>query len=164
MYQPCRPPSRRQWDAASEQMRRPSPSALPDPSSTPKLRATDAARELAADTLRQALAEGSLTIDETEQRLEAIYAARDHNELDLVLSDLPQQQRATRARAASRRAHLAPPMSLWPVLIAALAAAALVGALFGAHIIWPLWPVAFIAARRFWWRRRPGRWRAFTGG
>jgi hypothetical protein len=53
------------------------------------LRASDSDREQVADRLRHAMAEGRLTGDELEQRLEALYAARTYGELGAVLADLP---------------------------------------------------------------------------
>jgi hypothetical protein len=42
-----------------------------------------------AERLRHATAEGRLTADELEERLEALYAARTYGELDTLVSDLP---------------------------------------------------------------------------
>ena len=43
----------------------------------PELRATDADRERVAEQLRGAAAQGQLTFDELEERLDAAYAAQD---------------------------------------------------------------------------------------
>ncbi|WP_335940360.1 DUF1707 SHOCT-like domain-containing protein [Streptomyces sp. PTD5-9] len=53
------------------------------------MRASDAERERIAETLREALAEGRLEMDEFEQRLEAAYKARTHRELEPLVRDLP---------------------------------------------------------------------------
>jgi len=53
------------------------------------LRASDSDREHAAERLRQATAEGRLSADELEERLEALYGARTYGELDALLADLP---------------------------------------------------------------------------
>jgi hypothetical protein len=50
---------------------RPRPSAA-----TPELRASDADRELVAERLRDALAEGRLDMEEFGERLDAAYQAR----------------------------------------------------------------------------------------
>ncbi|MEU5715604.1 DUF1707 domain-containing protein [Streptomyces sp. NPDC020403] len=53
------------------------------------MRASDAERERVAETLRDAVAEGRLEMDEFEQRLDAAYRARTHGELEPLVSDLP---------------------------------------------------------------------------
>lgn len=58
-------------------------------SERPDMRASDAERERIAETLRDAVAEGRLQMDEFEQRLDAAYKARTHGELVPLVSDLP---------------------------------------------------------------------------
>ncbi|MFG3285779.1 DUF1707 domain-containing protein [Streptomyces sp. NPDC048111] len=53
------------------------------------MRASDAERERVAESLRDALAEGRLDMEEFEQRLEAAYTARTHGELEPLVRDLP---------------------------------------------------------------------------
>jgi hypothetical protein len=53
------------------------------------LRASDADREQVAERLRHATAEGRLSGDELEERLEALYASRTYGELDALLVDIP---------------------------------------------------------------------------
>ncbi|MFJ8444606.1 DUF1707 domain-containing protein [[Kitasatospora] papulosa] len=53
------------------------------------MRASDAERERVAETLREAVAEGRLEMDEFEQRLEATFKARTHGELVPLVRDLP---------------------------------------------------------------------------
>jgi Domain of unknown function (DUF1707) len=53
------------------------------------LRASDSDREKAAERLHHAMAEGRLSGEELEQRLEALYAARTYGELDALLADIP---------------------------------------------------------------------------
>ncbi|MER5895658.1 DUF1707 domain-containing protein [Streptomyces sp. NPDC001876] len=53
------------------------------------MRASDAERERVAETLREAVAEGRLEMDEFEQRLDATYKARTHGELEPLVRDLP---------------------------------------------------------------------------
>jgi len=53
------------------------------------LRASDSDREQVADRLHHAMAEGRLSENELEQRLEALYAARTYGELDALHADLP---------------------------------------------------------------------------
>ncbi|MGC5342237.1 DUF1707 SHOCT-like domain-containing protein [Streptomyces sp. DT171] len=53
------------------------------------MRASDAERERIAETLREAVAEGRLEMEEFEQRLDAAYKARTHGELVPLVRDLP---------------------------------------------------------------------------
>ncbi|MEU9761174.1 DUF1707 domain-containing protein [Streptomyces sp. NPDC047987] len=53
------------------------------------MRASDAERERIAETLREAVAEGRLDMEEFEQRLDAAYKARTHGELEPLVRDLP---------------------------------------------------------------------------
>lgn len=53
------------------------------------LRSSDSDRERVAERLRQAMAEGRLSEDELEQRLQALLTARTYGELDALLADLP---------------------------------------------------------------------------
>ena len=62
--------------------------AVPEPGH--HLRASDADRERVAEVLRQAAGEGRLTLEELDQRLDAVYAAKTYAELDPVTHDLPQ--------------------------------------------------------------------------
>lgn len=58
-------------------------------SDLPDMRASDAERERVAETLREAVAEGRLEMEEFEHRLEAAYKARTHGELEPLVRDLP---------------------------------------------------------------------------
>ncbi|WP_457519178.1 DUF1707 domain-containing protein [Streptomyces sp. TE33382] len=53
------------------------------------MRASDAERERIAETLREAVAEGRLEMEEFEQRLDAAFKARTHGELEPLVRDLP---------------------------------------------------------------------------
>ncbi len=53
------------------------------------MRASDAERERIAEALREAVAEGRLTMEEFEERLEAAYKAKTHGELEPLVRDLP---------------------------------------------------------------------------
>jgi hypothetical protein len=59
-----------------------------------ELLASDAERELAVTRLKEASAEGRLTLDELVQRTEAAYAARTHGELLQATSGLPEKAAA----------------------------------------------------------------------
>jgi hypothetical protein len=56
---------------------------------SPGIRISDADRERAAARLRQALAEGRITLDELEERLAVVYAARYAGDLLPPFADLP---------------------------------------------------------------------------
>ncbi len=74
-----------------------SPAPLPknEPAQAPgtdlaaELRASDADRERVAELLRDAYAEGRLTVDEHAERIEAVYNARTFGELEPLTRDLP---------------------------------------------------------------------------
>ncbi|MEV0091809.1 DUF1707 domain-containing protein [Streptomyces sp. NPDC050738] len=58
-------------------------------SELPEMRASDAERERVAESLREAVAEGRLDMEEFENRLDAAYKARTHGELEPLVRDLP---------------------------------------------------------------------------
>ncbi|GAA1355384.1 DUF1707 SHOCT-like domain-containing protein [Streptomyces beijiangensis] len=58
-------------------------------SELPEMRASDAERERVAESLRDAVAEGRLDMEEFENRLDAAYKARTHGELEPLVRDLP---------------------------------------------------------------------------
>ena len=62
----------------------------------PDIRATDADRERTVTVLRSSGANGQLTVDELDERIEAAYAARTRGELERLVEDLGE----TRRRAA----------------------------------------------------------------
>jgi hypothetical protein len=53
------------------------------------LRCSDADRERTAAALHRAAGEGRLSMDETEERLAQVFAARHYDELDALTADLP---------------------------------------------------------------------------
>ncbi len=63
-----------------------SPPAVPDKGN---LRASDADRERVADILREAAGDGRLTMEELDERLDAVYAAKTYAELEPITKDLP---------------------------------------------------------------------------
>ena len=60
----------------------------PEPASTPDLRASDADRDRVIDVLRAATADGRLTADEFNERMEAALASRTFRELAPLTADL----------------------------------------------------------------------------
>jgi hypothetical protein len=69
----------------------------------PDLRASDDDREQTAEQLRQAAAQGRITVDELEERLQAAYAARTRGELAPVVADLPAAPERPASRLPVRR-------------------------------------------------------------
>jgi hypothetical protein len=72
-----------------------------------RIRTSDQERERIAEILRTAMAEGRLTLEEGEERLAAVYAAKYRDDLKPLTADLPDQGRQAladtpEARAASR--------------------------------------------------------------
>src|SRR5215470_9122623 len=62
------------------------PPAVPDRGS---MRASDADRERVANVLREAAGDGRLTMEELDERLDAVYAAKTYAELEPITRDLP---------------------------------------------------------------------------
>jgi len=62
------------------------------------LRASDAERELVAERLRQATADGRLLAEELEERLSRALRARTYGELDALVADLPSRRLSPRPR------------------------------------------------------------------
>jgi hypothetical protein len=62
------------------------PPAVPDRGN---LRASDADRERVANILREAAGDGRLTMEELDERLDAVYAAKTYAELEPITRDLP---------------------------------------------------------------------------
>ena len=101
------------------------------------LRASDAEREHHAELLREHAAQGRLTVDELEERLDRVYAARTRGELEPVIADLPAAERPHARRPPRRprvRRDLVPFIAVNLVLIAIWAAT-------GAGYFWPIWPL-----------------------
>ncbi|HEX6195381.1 MAG TPA: DUF1707 domain-containing protein [Jiangellaceae bacterium] len=68
----------------------------------PQLRASDTEREAVAAHVRAAIDEGRLHLDELDDRLDAVYQARTHDELAKVIEDIvpvPPQPRPAPARS-----------------------------------------------------------------
>ncbi len=109
-----------------------------------ELRASDADRERTAERLRNAAAEGRLTADELEERLELAFGARTEVDLEPLTADLPATagEHATGGRPArpSERRRLYPPPDFAPFVFVSLM---LVGiwALTGMGYFWPVWPI-----------------------
>ena len=59
------------------------------PAPQTELRASDADRDSTADILREALAEGRLTAEEHAERIDGVYRAKTHADLEPLVRDLP---------------------------------------------------------------------------
>jgi hypothetical protein len=76
---------------------------LPVPMADPDLRASDDDRERTAEQLRRAAAQGRITVDELEERLQAAYAARTQGEIVPIVADLPPTPERPVSRLPVRR-------------------------------------------------------------
>ncbi|NED99818.1 DUF1707 SHOCT-like domain-containing protein [Phytoactinopolyspora halotolerans] len=65
------------------------------------LRASDADRDRIAERLREAAAEGRLSLSELEERIEELYSTRTYGELEHVVEDLPGIDSSLSPRAAT---------------------------------------------------------------
>ncbi len=106
-----------------------------------RLRASDADRELIAERLRHAAAEGRLLAEELEDRLGKTFKARTYSELDAVVADLPANRVARRPAVPLARPALVLAIALAAVAVIAFAILLITGILAA----WALW--AFVA----WW-------------
>jgi hypothetical protein len=114
----------------------------------PDLRIGDADREAAAARLREHYAQGRLTLEEFNQRLDAVFASTTQSQLNHITQDLPHvptpapslpvtagasRERARRDQSGRWR----PRLGLFPVIIAALATWLLI---FDLHLRMFPWP------------------------
>lgn len=73
------------------------------PDNRPDLRISDIDRDRAAEVLREAHAQGRITVDELDERLTSVYNAKTFADLVPVTRDLPATQDAAAAAAPARR-------------------------------------------------------------
>ena len=121
-----------------------------------RMRASDAERERAVESLRVHAAAGRLDADELERRVEAAFAATTRADLDALHADLPAPAGATRRVERPRRRR--PPASAAERCVYAVVAVILltVWALTGADGFWPAWPLGFWGAALLF--KGPGPW------
>jgi len=140
-----------------------------DPSDA-QMRASDADREAVAERLRQAHAEGRLTIEEFQERLDTTYAARTHGDLAPLTRDLPanlpsrRPDRSPQRSGAAHRGAWASWLTAVLVCTAIWAASAFEDGHFDGQSFWPIWVAApwgaLLLARTLTAgqeRERPGR-------
>ena len=110
-----------------------------------RLRTSDTEREQVAAILRAAMAEGRLTMQEGEERLGEVYAARFRDELAPLTADLPDGGRRALAETPEARTATRRGLRRHAGFIA-LTALVLTGlwALSGAHFFWPMIPLIFL--------------------
>jgi hypothetical protein len=110
-----------------------------------RLRTSDSEREQIAKILRAAMTEGRLTLEEGEERLGAVYAAKFRDELVPLTADLPENGRRALAEmpeaVAATRRDVRRHASF--VAFAAIALTAL-WLLSGAQFFWPIFPLFFL--------------------
>jgi hypothetical protein len=109
-----------------------------------EIRASDAEREQTADLIRQAAAEGRLTMAELEERLTTTYGARLRHELPPLVADLPAPPRPTPTGPDPRRLSSwdRAALGLHAALVAALVAAVLTRWVAGGAVfLWPVFPI-----------------------
>jgi hypothetical protein len=119
---------------------------------TPEMRASDGDRDRVASALREHVAEGRLSVDEFNERLEQVYQSRTYGELTKITSDLPEIDlhklpamattssrpvRAGRGRAIALKANWA----AWATASAVNWVVWLIVSITSGDIIypWPLW-------------------------
>jgi hypothetical protein len=108
----------------------------------PALRASDAERDRAAEILRRHYADGRLTSEELEERIERAFAATTLGDLEELFEDLPPLRMHERERRRHRRGSPTVALLFLAVIIAMAAATA-------AHGPWLLWPLMFFLFFRF---------------
>jgi fatty acid desaturase len=99
------------------------------------LRASDGDRERVVDELRAHAADGRLTVEELEERVQQALAARTLGELADLTRDLPERRSPAVPRPRrSRRPDV-------PAFLAVMALLVAIWALTGAGYFWPIWPL-----------------------
>jgi hypothetical protein len=79
-----------------------------------ELRAADVDRDCTAEALRAATAEGRISPEELEERLEVAFGARTFGELERVVDDLPAPRPPAPRRHPRRRRRRGWLMFVWP--------------------------------------------------
>ena len=129
-----------------------------DASPEPTLRASDAEREHHAELLREHAALGRLTVDELDERLDRVYAARTLGELAPVVADLPAPSARERARPPASQRTVRPEVAAYLAVNLMLI---VIWAATGAGYFWPIWPLLgwgvglMGPCARAWPHRRP---------
>lgn len=113
---------------------------------TARIRAADADRERVANIVQTAGSEGRLTLEEVEERLTNVYAARFTDELAALTTDLPRPappRPGFPLTAAALRRH--PALRLHLAVVVAIAVLVIVRwAVLGAGFFWPAFPMFWL--------------------
>lgn len=111
------------------------------------IRIGDADRERVAERIREALAEGRLTLEEADERQTAAYAARYATDLTELTADLPAPP-APPTPPLDRTARTR--LGVHGAVVAALAVLLIVGWVgSSAPFFWPAWPLFWLALSLF---------------
>lgn len=88
-----------------------------DPNAPVELRASDADRERVAERLREAAADGRISMEEFEERLETAYASKTHAELRPLTRDLATSDAPASAPTARERVGVTPSRRRWLIAV-----------------------------------------------
>lgn len=130
-------------------MNLPAPLPVPTPAVPVRgVRASDAERETVATVLREAAADGRLSMPEADDRLAAAYAAVTRADLAVLTTDLPAPATAD-APVRLDRAGLTPRarrrLAIHAAIVAVLAVNLVVRfVISGAPFFWPIVPITFL--------------------
>ena len=130
-------------------MRSPDPSPAADPSSS--IRASDADRHSVIEVLRRHTSEGRLTLEELDQRVGEVYAAKTIGQLQHATRDLPAVApppgtASARPPAGRRRGLLDPALAGFVTTSLLLV---FIWAMTGAGYFWPIWAIVPMALGAF---------------
>jgi Domain of unknown function (DUF1707) len=121
----------------------------------PDLRVSQAERDEVVKVLAGHFADGRLTVEEYEERVETALAARTGRDLEPLLEDLPAPDRpAAPARIRRRREPRSFGAPLLPTRLLAVAAVVVLAIATGPWALWLLWPALVFTGGCGFGRRR----------
>lgn len=136
-----------------------------------RVRASDAEREEFAGMVREATGDGRLNLDEGDERLAQVYAAKYRDELRPLVADLPAGAQLEAVRPGGRhpmehaggRPH--PAAFAFHAGVVLMVSMLLIGlwALTGGHFFWPAIPLIFFGLSLVRHARWAGRRRYYRG-
>ena len=123
----------------------------------PDLRVSQADRDEVVAVLAGHFADGRLTVEEYEERVETAFAARTGRDLEPLLTDLPAADPPPApARTHRRRARSSLRVPLVPVRPVAVAAVIVLAIAIGPWALWLLWPALVLTGGCSFGRRHEG--------